>query len=151
MKSKSGVGIICDYCNMICENDFVYGSFDIFNRSDAVGSYDFCVSCMDKFAKLCISNYNPKVKVCEVTGRPLDNSKYMCKVSRVDVNMSNSQYKCIKCKSIMLDAVCECGNNTGFREATCKVDGDFLQFTMCNDAYASIVNHIGQIMNMRDQ
>jgi len=154
----------CDYCGDVYRGDFVYYSFDFtrvdigphgVRRHDSVElSADLCDKCMELFRKRLL-DVDGVVKQhpfrCDVTGADVkdDGAFYLCKVSRVVVNMENQPFRCEKCGKQRRpeDGPCDCGPDSLklVKEAKVDVDADYVELNFSLDAFGQFRDHIDRV------
>lgn len=95
-------GIACDACNKKCQFVFTYYSADFFEQS-MVGtikqgmpvkgkSFDWCVSCFNKFKELAVANYRPtRLISCDWCGSGIGNKIYSTNITEAKINIEVDQ------------------------------------------------------------
>jgi hypothetical protein len=141
--------------------DFIYYSFDfnLITPQQASGgvilSADVCQECLDAYAERIKANYKPSQpsKVfCDISGEQIAGPYYLCKISKVAVQMSNKQFECSKCHSpIGADKKCgKCADGVAIRHANVDVDEDFLEVNFSNKMFVMFKQHIDKMKLVGD-
>jgi hypothetical protein len=169
MKNETSDGIFCDYCGDQLKGDFVYYSYD-FNEIEIINnlqrasqnnalSVDLCERCMELFRQRLLLVSKERVSTgirCDITGENLGTTKnyYCCRVSKVDVNISNQQYKCVECGKVHdpQDGPCTCKQDQCElrRDAKVDVDDQYVQLNFSSAIFDKFRRHIDYIKGIGD-
>lgn len=163
MLNQSKNGIVCDYCNNHCQDDFIYYSLDfykidisdryIISNPIKVKSIDFCNDCMDIWKDRIKLAYRKPINNrlhCDISGSNVDAksmSYYLCKVSKIEVSFNTASYVCNECKKPVPNIDVKCCSGEYTRKPHTSIDDRHLEFNLSIYVFDKLVVHLQEVIN----